>query len=315
MDYTKFADQLTNEMKRKKSRVIVGLDPSQEHAPSMLQKQAWRDHAGLGGRLICEQRQWAMREFCEQIIEATADVAVGYKVQMAYFERYGTPGLHVLERLLVDHEEKLFILDGKRGDIGSTSEAYADAYFHDYGEGDKSPLLCDAITMNAYMGEDTLKPFYPHLAKDKGVFVLAKTSNPGSGDLQDLDVDGEPVYVHMARKVAGWGSEFIGQCGYSSLGLVVGATYPEAAQRVREVAPQALILVPGIGVQGGKPKDAAAFCGSDGLGAVFNFSRSIIYAYKFGPFADEHDEKDFATAARVAAEHYRVSLNDAIGEL
>jgi orotidine-5'-phosphate decarboxylase len=313
MPYTNFADQLIDEMKRKKSRVIVGLDPSREHAPQSLQEQSIGT-LGLGDRLISESRQWAMREFCERIIEATHDIVAGYKVQIAFFERWGSEGLHILERLLIEHEQKLFIIDGKRGDIGYTSAAYAEAFFHDYGEGDKSPLLCDAITLNGYLGRDALEPFFPHLAKDKGVFVLAKTSNPSSGDLQDLEADGDPVYIHMARKVAEWGADFVGEHGYSALGLVVGATYPEAAKRVREVAPKQIFLVPGIGVQGGQPKDAKAFCDANGGGAVFNFSRSIIYAYKFGPFADEHSDKEFPTAARVAAEHYRVALNDAVGE-
>ncbi|MBN2081725.1 orotidine-5'-phosphate decarboxylase [bacterium] len=313
MSLINFADQITDLMKRKKSRVIVGLDPAMEHAPLSLQGGEIAT-LGLGTREISHGRQWAMREFCERIIEATADITVGYKVQVAYFERFGSAGLHILERLLLEHEEKLFILDGKRGDIGATSEAYADAYFHDYSDEDKSPLLCDAVTLNGYLGRDALEPFFKHLAKDKGAFVLAKTSNPSSGDLQDLKIGEDPVYVHMARLVHEWGQDFVGACGYSALGLVVGATYPEAARAVREVAPKSLILVPGIGVQGGKPKDAQAFCGADGLGAVFNFSRSIIYAHKFGPFADEHDDEDFANAARVAAEYYRASLNDVLGE-
>lgn len=313
MSLVNFADQLTDEMKRKKSRIIVGLDPCREHAPHML-NDAEIATLGLGTRDISLSRQWAMREFCEKIIEATKDIAVGYKVQMAYFERYGSAGLHLLERLLLEHEEKLFILDGKRGDIGATSEAYADAYFYDYGDEEKSPLLCDAITMNTYMGFDTLKPFVPHLSKDKGVFCLTKTSNPSSAEFQDLDVNGAPAYVRMAQLVNEWGGDFIGNCGYSALGMVVGATFPEAALQVREAAPHALILVPGIGVQGGQAKNAGAFCGADGCGAVFNFSRSIIYAYKFGPFADEHDEDNYAIAARVAAEHYRAAINDAIGE-
>lgn len=313
MTTANFADQLIDEMKRKKSRLIVGLDPAQEHAPASLSGEVVAT-LGLGTREIGVARQWAMREFCERIIAATEDIAVGYKVQLAYFERYGSAGMHVLERLLLEHEPKLFILDGKRGDIGATSKAYADAYFYDKGTDDQSPLLCDAVTLNGYMGRDALEPFFPFLAQNKGAFVLAKTSNPSSGDLQDQEIDGEPVYARMARLVNEWGADFVGDHGYSSLGLVVGATYPEAARRVREVAPKSLILVPGIGVQGGRPQDADAFVGEDGLGAVFNFSRSIIYAYKFGPFADEHDEDKFETAARVAAEHYRVSLNEALGE-
>jgi orotidine-5'-phosphate decarboxylase len=312
MSIINFADQITEAMKRKKSRIIVGLDPCREHAPEML-NEAEIATLGLGTRDIGAGRQWAMREFCERIIEATQDIAVGYKVQLAYFERYGSAGMHILERLLLEHEEKLFILDGKRGDIGSTSEAYADAYFYDYGEHEKSPLLCDAITLNAYMGYDAVQPFAEHLAKDKGIFVLTKTSNPSSSDFEDLLIDGEPAYVKMARLVNEWGKEYVGDCGYSALGVVAGATFPEAAKQVRAAAPQALILVPGIGVQGGKAQDAGAFCGPDGCGALFNFSRSVIYAYKFGPFADEHDEENYPTAARVAAEYYRATINDAIG--
>lgn len=312
MAIVNFADQITDEMKRKKSRVIVGLDPIRKHAPEML-NEAEIATLGLGTRDIGAGRQWAMREFCERIIEATQDVAVGYKVQLAYFERYGSAGMHLLERLLAEHEEKLFILDGKRGDIGSTSEAYADAYFYDYGEEERSPLLCDAITLNAYMGYDAVRPFAEHLAQDKGVFVLVKTSNPSSADFQDLDINGQPAYVQMAKLVKEWGGDYIGNCGYSALGMVVGATFPEAAMAVRRAAPQALFLVPGFGVQGGKPQDAGAFCGQDGAGALFNFGRSVIYAYKFGPFAEEHDESNYATAARVAAEYYRATLNDVIG--
>lgn len=308
-----FADQITDAMKRKKSRLIVGLDPCREHAPGML-NEAEIATLGFGTRDIAMSRQWGMREFCEKVIDATQDIAVAYKVQLAYFERYGSAGIHLLERLLYEHEEKLFILDGKRGDIGSTMEAYADAYFLDDGNNGKSPLLCDAITLNGYLGHDAVKPFEPHLAKNKGLFVLAKTSNPSSADFQDLPIEGQPAYVRMAKLVSDWGQDFIGGCGYSSLGMVVGATFPQAAVEVRKVAPQALFLVPGIGVQGGKPQDAGAFCGEDGLGALFNFSRSVIYAYKFGPFAQEHDEKNYATAARVAAEYYRASLNDVAGE-
>jgi len=312
MTTTNFADTLISEMRRKQSRLVVGLDPQSDHMPSDLREMSLA-HSSLG-HTEGERHRWEIREFCEQIIKATADVAVAFKVQIAFFERYGSTGLRILERILGDHEDKLFIIDCKRGDIGSTSKAYAEAYFHREEEEDAA-LLCDAITVNAYLGRDTLEPFFPYIKTGKGVFVLVKTSNPSSADLQDLKVDGIPVYERMAQHVAEWGQSFIGNHGYSSLGLVVGATYPEAAQRIRQTAPQSMFLVPGMGFQGGKLSDAKAFCGKDGCGAIFNFSRSIIYAYKMGPFKAEHPDAKYAEAARVAAEHYRVSLNEVLGDL
>ena len=307
-----FADLLIDASKRKQSRVIVGLDPQRNHAPRSLQLQA------LGfteiGNTIGMARQWAVREFCERIIEATADIAVAFKVQIAFFEKFGAAGLHILERLLHDYEDMIFIVDAKRGDIGNTSDAYAEAFFHHEGE-DQASLLCDAVTANPYLGFDSLQPFTNYMQDTKGVFVLCKTSNPSSGDFQDLKLDGgEPLYLHVARKVQEWGKPYIGEHGFSSFGLVVGATYPECAQQVRKTAPTAPILVPGIGVQGGKVQDAAAFCDSNGQGAFFNFSRSIIYAYKYGPDAERFEEDKFAEAARGAAEYYREALNEALGK-
>ena len=306
-----FADQLIDEMKRKKSRVIVGLDPVREHAPVSLQKEAL-SHSGLGTRAIRSASRWGIREFCERIIEATEDAAVAYKVQIAFFEKFGSMGLAILERLLEEYEDKIFIIDGKRGDIGHTSRAYAEAFFYSE-DNDIAPLLCDAVTLNPYMGKDVVEPFFPYLKQDKGAFVLAKTSNPSSEDVQDISINGITVAEKVAAKVNDWGKDFIGEHGFSSLGLVVGATFPETACKIREAAPSAMILVPGIGFQGGKAKDASAFCDKHGQGAVFSFSRSIIYAYKFGPFADNYDDKEFAKAATAAAEHYRVALNEVLG--
>jgi orotidine-5'-phosphate decarboxylase len=312
MNTHNFADLVVDAMKRKKSRIVVGLDPQRDHAPEALQIQ------GLGqtelGGTTGMARQWAIREFCERIIEATADIAVAFKVQIAFFEKFGSDGLHILERLLNEYEDMLFIIDGKRGDIGNTSEAYAEEFFHHEGE-DRANLLCDAVTANPYLGKDSLEPYFRYMRDAKGVFVLCKTSNPSSADFQDLKLEsGEPLYVTVARRVQEWGQEFVGDHGFSSLGLVVGATYPESARMVRAAAPNSLILVPGIGVQGGQLQDAAAFCDKNGQGALFNFSRSIIYAYKYGPTPEDHHDSKFAEAARKAAEHYREALNAALGE-
>jgi orotidine-5'-phosphate decarboxylase len=253
---------------------------------------------------------WALREFCEQIIDATHDLALAYKPQVAFFERYGSAGIAVLERILAEHDDLIFIADCKRGDIGSTSAAYAQAYFSLEGE-PPAPLPAAAVTANGYLGWDAIEPYMKYIQAGKGMFILAKTSNPSAADFQDRLIDGEPLYVHVARKVAEWGAQCVGACDFSSLGLVVGATYPEAALAVRAAAPQSLILVPGLGAQGGSINDAPAFC-SGGKGAVFNFARAVIYAYKDEPY-QQHGEKGYAQAARSAADDYRQQLNAVLG--
>jgi orotidine-5'-phosphate decarboxylase len=171
------------------------------------------------------------------------------------------------------------------------------------------------VTHNAYLGLDTIEPYLPFLAAGRGMFVLAKTSNPGSGDFQDLTVDGTELYVRVAQRCGELGEQFTGSSGFSSLGLVVGATYPEAARKVREAAPRALILVPGLGFQGGSPQAADAFCDERGLGAVFNFSRGVIYAWKHGPEPGSFSEAQWQDAAAHAAEHYRGVLNGVLGAI
>ncbi len=302
-----FADRLTAAIKQKQSRVLVGLDPDFDKLPAPLK--------ALAGSQVSSGPAvplWAIREFCEKIIAATRGSAVAYKPQIAFFERYGSAGIAVLERLLHDYRDELFIVDCKRGDIGNTSASYVQAYFGD-GSDNAPPLDCDCVTHNAYMGRDTIEPYFPHLERDRGMFVLCKTSNPGAGDFQDLDSGGEPVYLHMARKVAQWGEPFIGASGFSSLGLVVGATFPADAARIRAAAPHCYFLVPGLETQGGRLDDAAHFCNAAGHGAVFNFSRAVLYAYASGPFADSYGPEQYAQAAHKAAEHYRLKLNEVLG--
>ena len=207
------------------------------------------------------------------------------------------------------NREQLWIVDCKRGDMGNTSAAYAAAYFSEDGA-PAAPLDCDAVTHNPYQGFDTLEPYLPHLRRDRGMFMLVKTSNPSSADFQDLLVGDIPLAERVAAKVDMWGQDCIGESGFSSLGMVVGATYPEAAQVIRRIAPRCYILVPGLETQGGQLSDAACFCDGEGGGAVFNFSRAIIYAYQApgSPYGWEN----YAEAARDAAEKYRVALNAAI---
>ena len=303
-----FADRVHEAIRRKNSRVVIGLDPDWERLPQPLREQA---HAVMSPGTRIEL--WAIREFCESIIEATADLALAFKPQIAFFERYGADGIRVLQRILEDHPNEKFILDCKRGDIGNTSKAYARAYFHHQGE-EPAPLPSDAVTHNAYFGRDSLEPYFEFLADGKGMFVLVRTSNPSAGEFQDLESSGAPLYEHVARRVAEWGKDCIGKCGYSSLGLVVGATFPEEAKRVRSAAPQALVLVPGFGSQGGDIKSAGVFCGEDGNGAIHNFSRAVIYAFASGPFSKEHPDEQYGQAARVAADFYRVRLNEILGQ-
>jgi orotidine-5'-phosphate decarboxylase len=310
METANFADRLHAEMCAKRSRVVVGLDPDWDALPQPLRSQA-ESQFGME-TMDHDAVLWALREFCEQLISATAHAAVAFKPQVAFFERWGSHGFAVLERLLQDHEDQLFILDGKRGDIANTSKAYAAAYFHKPGEA-PAPLRCDAVTVNAYMGRDVLEPYLPYFEHGKGAFVLDKTSNPSSADLQDMQVENITVFEHMARKVAEWGEPYTGECGFSSLGLVVGATFPEAAAAVRRIAPQNLILVPGIGTQGGRIEDARAFCDQEGRGAIFNFSRAIAGAYAGEPFKSQFGPAQYAQAAGAAAELYRDKLNEVLG--
>jgi orotidine-5'-phosphate decarboxylase len=307
MPPSNFGDRLTAAIGQKGSRVIVGLDPDWSKLPAPLKARAQTQLSAEHGAQL-----WAIREFCEQIIRATRDSAAAFKPQIAFFERYGSSGLAVLEGLLRDYQEELFIIDCKRGDIGNTSSAYAQAYFSGTDEA-RAPLDCAAVTHNAYLGGDSLAPYFPYLAADRGMFVLCKTSNPGAADLQDLNADGEAVYMHMARHVAEWGAPFVGTSGFSSLGLVVGATYPADAAKIRTVAPQCYFLVPGLETQGGKLDDAHCFADAAGKGAVFNFSRAVLYAYASGPFAEQFGPEQFADAAAHASEHYRQKLNDALG--
>jgi orotidine-5'-phosphate decarboxylase len=306
---TNFADRLHAAMQSSQSRIVVGLDPVWESLPGPL-RAAVAERSFGGAPAEREAACWAIREFCEGIVAATAPLACAFKPQVAFFERYGSLGLAVLESILAANPEALFICDAKRGDIGSTSAAYAAAYF-----GVGAPLDCACVTHNAYLGLDTIEPYLSHLATGRGMFVLAKTSNPGSGDFQDLTVGGEELYVNVARRIGELGERFVGTGGFSALGLVVGATYPEAARKVRAAAPRALILVPGLGFQGGSPQDADAFCDARGLGAVFNFSRGVIYAWQHGPEPGRFTEAQWQDAAAHSAEHYRTVLNGVLGGL
>jgi len=276
-----FADSLIKATKSK-SPVCVGLDPALKNLPEGITK----DPAG-------------MLTFCKGIIDAVKDIAACVKPQMAYFEVLGWEGMRVFWDVCAyaKLQNLLVIADGKRNDIGSTCEAYADAYLHA-----GSPI--DALTVSPYLGSDGIQPFIERCAKnDKGIFVLVKTSNASSGELQDLTIGDEAVHEHMAQLVAGWGAEALGtESHYSCVGAVVGATYPEELKYLRSLMPNTPILIPGYGAQGGTAADVAhGFV--NGIGAIVNSARGIIFASK---------GKDWKEAAKEAAKKMQTELKAVI---
>jgi len=285
-----FADRLFAAVRDRDSRLCVGLDPRLDLLPPGLP----------------EDPAERVEAFCRAICDATAPYAVVVKPQAAYFEALGSAGVACLERVAAYARGLglLVILDAKRNDIGSTAEAYAAAYLAPRDEG--APLA-DAITVNAYLGHDGVEPFVKMAHEyGSGLFILVKTSNPGSGQLQDLRLDsGLTVYQHMADLVAEWGQELVGQSGYSSVGAVVGATYPEQLAELRQRLPQTPFLVPGYGHQGATAEDVAAAFDGQGLGAIVNSARGIIYAYR-------KREGSFTAAAAAAAREARDELSAAL---
>jgi orotidine-5'-phosphate decarboxylase len=257
-----FADRLLEKIRAKDSRCIVGLDPRIDQMPVF---------ARTGGACA------AITEFHNLVLNAVADLVPAVKPQLAFFEQYGVAGMQAFEKTVRAARERglLVIADGKRNDISSTAEAYANAYLGSDG------FDCDALTATPYLGRDSLLPFVEACEKHgKGLFVVLKTSNPGSRDFEDqpLEVTGRPLYEKIAGVLDELGSGLVGESGYSSIGAVIGATFPEEGRRLRALMPKALILVPGYGAQGGSAKAAAECFNEDGLGAIVSSSRGITYA-------------------------------------
>jgi len=287
-----FADRLSAAVLDKGSRVCVGLDPNPDRLPTHL----------LEGNRLGE----AVERFCCAIIDAVAEHCIAVKPQAAYFEALREAASPVLWSVMRYARQAglLVILDGKRNDIGSTADAYARAYLRD-----DAPV--DAITVNPYLGSNGVIPFVKTAAAEaRGLFVLTKTSNPSSGELQDLRLSdsGKLVYEQMADLVARWGAELIGEYGYSSVGAVVGATYPEQLAELRARLPQTPFLVPGYGAQGATAQDVAAAFDERGLGAIVNSSRGIIFAYE----KRNLPPTEFAQAAQAATVEMKNQINSAI---
>ncbi len=282
-----FVDRIVEAQRAKGSIAVLGVDP-QLDTP---------DAPGV-------PRGYTLARFCCEIVEACAPHVVAVKPQLAFFEARGIDGLRALAEVIAAARRLrlLTIADAKRGDIGTTSAAYAEAFL---GGGE---FGCDAATVNPYLGSDAIMPFLARVRAGRGLFVLVKTSNPSSGEFQDLEIaGGGKLWERVAGRVNGWGSEFIAAGGLSPVGAVVGATYPDHARRARALMPRAIILMPGYGAQGASADDSIAGVREDGLGVIVNASRSLMYAY-----TRERGAAPAAAAAK-AAEAMRLVLSDALG--
>ncbi len=305
-------DRLIEKIKKTHAPIVVGLDPMLDYIPEHVQKKAFQE---FGETL--EGAAEAIWQFNKEIIDHTFDLIPAVKPQIAMYEQFGVPGLLAFHKTIeYCHGKGLIVIgDVKRGDIGSTSAAYAAGHIGTVAVGGKTywPFDEDFITVNPYLGTDGIKPFVDVCRKEKkGLFILVKTSNPSSGEFQDRLVDGRPLYEHVGEKVAQWGAECMGE-SYSSIGAVVGATYPEMGKILRKAMPKSYILVPGYGAQGGKGADLVHFFNEDGLGAIVNSSRGIIAAYKqeaYGKFGAEH----FGEASRAAVEDMVKDIDGALNQ-
>ncbi len=286
MSIANFADRLNEAVAGKNSRLVVGIDPNPELLPPAAEGKSIHERVDYFGR---------------RIIEAVCEEAAAVKFQSAFYELLGSSGVTTLEKHLAYAGDigLLTILDAKRGDIGHTAGAYAAAYL-----GPDAPFAADALTVSPYLGKDSIGPFV-ETAKEagRGLFVLVKTSNPGSKDFQDLiTTDGKTLYLKVAEVVAELGKADLGDCGYSSVGAVCGATYPELLAELRDAMPAQIFLIPGVGAQGGSVESLGPAFDDQGFGALVVAARSIIYAYR-------ERAGDYADAARGAAAALREEIN------
>lgn len=303
-------NKLISNIRKTNAPIVVGLDPMLNYIPEHIQKKAF---AEFGETL--EGAAEAIWQYNKGIVDATCDLIPAVKPQIAMYEQFGIPGLIAYKKTVEYCKSKDLVVIGdiKRGDIGSTSAAYAVGHLGQVQVGSKKYAGFDEdfATVNPYLGSDGVKPFMDVCKEEKkGIFVLVKTSNPSSGEFQDRVIDGRPLYELVGEKVAEWGSECMGD-DYSYVGAVVGATYPEMGKTLRKIMPKAYILVPGYGAQGGKAEDLVHFFNEDGLGAIVNSSRGIIAAYtkeQYAKFGEEH----FAEASRQAALDMIADINGAL---
>ena len=301
MSTSHFADRLNQKIKQTKSPLVVGLDPRFDQLPEALKVGA------SSIKTTPEDRARITTEFCKRVIDVVAPLVPAVKPQAAFFEQLGPHGMLALAEV-VDHAHAaglIVIMDAKRGDIGSTAAAYADAYL---GPKPASIWGCDSLTINPYLGDDSLTPFTDVATKrGAGLFVLVKTSNPGSKTFQEQTIDGRPLYSVVADHVQLLAAADLGQSNYGSVGAVIGATHPQQLTELRSSMPNTLFLVPGLGAQGGTAADVAGAFDENGFGAVINSSRAIIFAY-------EREQFSGAKSWQAAIEQATIETNQQIAE-
>ncbi len=302
--------KLADKIRQTHAPVCIGLDPMLDYIPEHILKKAFDD---FGETLLGAAE--AVWQYNRAIIDAVYDLIPSVKPQIAMYEQFGIEGLKAFQKTIdYCHEKGLLVIgDIKRGDIGSTSAAYAAGHLGKVKIGSKAfaGFGEDFATVNPYLGTDGVKPFLDVCKEEKkGIFILVKTSNPSSGEFQDRLIDGRPLYEWVGEKVNEWGSGCMGD-NYSYVGAVVGATYPEMGKTLRKIMPKSFILVPGYGAQGGKGSDLAHFFNDDGLGAVVNSSRGIIAAYKQEKY-QKFGSENFAEASRAAAEDMIEDIDKAL---
>lgn len=303
-------NKLMSNIRKTNAPIVVGLDPMLNYIPEHIQKKAF---AEFGETL--EGAAEAIWQYNKGIVDATFDLIPAVKPQIAMYEQFGIPGLIAYKKTVEYCKSKDLVVIGdiKRGDIGSTSAAYAVGHLGQVQVGSKKYAGFDEdfATVNPYLGSDGVKPFMDVCKEEKkGIFVLVKTSNPSSGEFQDRVIDGRPLYELVGEKVAQWGDELMGD-GYSYVGAVVGATYPEMGKVLRKIMPKTFILVPGYGAQGGKGADLVHFFNEDGLGAIVNSSRGIIAAYKQEKYK-EFGAENYADASRAAVKDMIADISGAL---
>lgn len=304
-------NKLIAKIKKTNAPIVVGLDPMMKFVPEYIKEAAFAEY----GETL-EGAAEAVWQYNRGIVDAVCDLIPAVKPQIAMYEQFGIPGLEAFKKT-VDycHGKDLVVIgDAKRGDIGSTSAAYAAGHLGTVTVGGSAfrPFDEDFLTVNPYLGTDGVKPFADVCREEKkGLFILVKTSNPSSGEFQDRLSDGRPLYEHVGELVAKWGESCMGE-SYSQIGAVVGATYPEMGKVLRKIMPKNYILVPGYGAQGGKGADLVHFFNEDGLGAIVNSSRGIIAAYKQEAYAKFGPEQ-FGEASRAAVEDMIKDINGALG--
>ena len=302
-------DRLINKIKETNNPTVIGLDPRYELLPKCVLEKYPNTLEGVSQAIV---------EYNKALIDETYDVIPAVKPQIAFYEMFGIPGMKAFEETCKYAKQKgmIVIADIKRGDIGSTAQGYSNAYLGKtkIGEKEESIFDVDFVTVNPYMGTDCVKPFIEDCKKyGKGIFILVKTSNPSSGELQDVKLEnGEEVYVKVAKLVEEWGKDLRGENGYSSIAAVVGATYPKQLKQIREIAPHTYFLIPGYGAQGGKVEDIALGFDKNGLGGIVNASRSLMCAYKSELWKDKFAEKDYAKATRAEALRMKEELGGII---